>query len=161
DGDLALAVQAAAGGDAAAVAADGDAGDPAGHSRHLADQVRVVADGARRLAEDPVDLRAAVRAADDDLIPLRVAGDGGDAALQGARGDRGDVVHEALRGDLGQLGGHVAPDGDQVRAVGGEDGVQGPVTVRAHKEDLLAGLRVDGAHAVVGAAEGDAGAVRR
>ena len=108
-----------------------------------------------------VELGLAVRAADHDLVALRVPGDGRDAPLEGAGGDRGDVVDEPLGGDLGQLGRHVAADRDQVRAVGREDGVEHPVVVRAHEQDLLAGLGVDGPDAVVGAAEGDLRAVGR
>ena len=161
DADLAGAVEAAAGGDPLAVAADRDAIDPARQRGELADEVRIVADDADRLAEYAVELGLAVGAADDDFIPLGMAGDGGQPALEGPGRDRGDIVDEPLGGDLGQLGRHVAAERDEVRAFDREDGVERPVAVRAHEQDLLAGLGVDGPHGVVRAAEGDLGPVRR
>ena len=122
--DLAISVQAAAGGDATTVTAHRDVENTARHRGKFAYQVRVVADAPRCLAKDAIDLRRSVSAADHHFVALGMASDGVDAALKCAWRDGCDVIHEAFRGDLCKLASHIAADGDQVGAVLGENGVQ-------------------------------------
>ena len=160
DVDGAFAIEAGGGGDAFAVGAVVDRPDAAGHGGELADEVGVVADDAGGDAEDAVDLGHAIGTADEDLVAFGVFGERGEAAFKGAGGNGGDVVDEALLIDLGEFGGLVAAGGNEVGAIGGEEGVEDPVGVGAHEEDLLAGFGIDDAGGVVGAAEGDLRAVR-
>ena len=65
------------------------------------------------------------------------------------------VVFKTFAGDLRQFHRPVAADRDEVRALDREDGIEDPIAMAALEEDLLAGLGLDGAERVVGAAEGD------
>jgi hypothetical protein len=157
---LAQAVKAAPGRDALTVGAHRNAPDATLHGGELADEVGIVPDLAVHQPVHAVDLRLSVRAPDDDLVALGMAGNGGDPPLERAGRDRGDVVHEPLGGDLDELGGAVAVDGDQVGAVLGPDRAQGPVRVRRVEEHLRALQGVEGPHGVVGASDGDLRPVR-
>ena len=86
-----------------------------------------------------VNLRNAVRSAEQNLVAFRKSRDAGDSALECLRSNRRDVIDESLRLHLDQFRGHVATDRHQVTAVIREDRVENPVVVRTLIENLFAG----------------------
>ena len=159
--DLPGRVETGDGGKGLAIGSKGGVPDAPLHRRVFADEIGVVADLADGLAFGAVDLWHPVRSADEDVILRGVAVDRVEAAGEGAGGDRSEVVDEALGRGLGEFRGHVAADGDEVIALHRPIGVEDPVVVAAHEEDLLAVRRLDRPDRVVGQAESDEGAVGR
>ena len=98
---------------------------------------------------NPVNLRRAIGAADQDLLLVRMTIHSGESTFENRRGNRGDVVDESLRLDLGQLRGHVPPDGNHMRTVERKDGVEDPVSGSTAEKDLLAAGRFDGSQGVI------------
>ena len=156
-----MAFKAAAADDARAVRIVACLENAAGHGLKDAQAVEVVADDALLVAIHLVNLGLAVRTADEQLILLRMPRHAHEPALERPRRDARDVVDEPLGRNLGQFHRHVAANGDEVRAVRRERGVQHPVVMRPLEEDLLACPGIDGPDGVVGAAEGDLAAVGR
>src|SRR5439155_11166821 len=81
--------------------------------------------------------------------------DSAQAPLQSAGRDAGDVVLETLGGNLGQLHRAVAAHADEEVALYRKYRVKHPVGMAALIKHLLAGLGINGAQGIVGAAEGD------
>jgi multidrug transporter EmrE-like cation transporter len=90
----------------------------------------------------PVNLRRAIRAAEQNLIPQRMPHDALDPSFQRARRDRCDVVDEPLCRNLDQLGRHIAADRHQVAAVDRKRRIQHPIFMSALIEHLLAALGI-------------------
>jgi hypothetical protein len=71
-----FAVKGAGGGEGLSIRREIDGINAALHGWPLADAERVVTDATLNFASNAVSLRDAIRSADQELIPLRMAGDG-------------------------------------------------------------------------------------
>src|SRR5262245_4032325 len=93
DSHFTLSIAAGADDDAAAILVVAHVEDAARHTGERADQVEVVADLSVLRAVHLIDLRHAVRAADEQLVLRRMAVDGLQSALERPGCDARDVVH--------------------------------------------------------------------
>ena len=158
---MSLAVQARHGRDAFAVGSVVGIEETTAHGGELPHQVGIISDHARGHPLHAVDSRHAVRPADQDLVLRGVAGQSLHTPLEGSGSDRRNVVHESLGLHVIQLGAHVATDRGHVRPIDRERRADGPVIVGHVKEHLRPAGRVERAHDLVRATDGDQLSIRR